>query len=155
MSLVAQRDSPLFFNLSELRPNFDVPEFTVTKSTKKNEIIVPEPTKMVNAKVTIYFDSLALKNKNYHLANGYRILMYSGGNQEEATNIKSKVYRLLGNHIDIYTTYKQPDYKIKVGDYLNKFEAYEVLGKLRKISNRAILIAEQISIKKPVLEDIK
>jgi hypothetical protein len=60
--------------------------------------------------------------------------------------VREKVYTIFPD-IDIYQIYKQPDYKIKVGDYINRFEAHKALYELKAVFPDALITMEQVNIK--------
>jgi len=100
-------------------------------------------------------DSLRLANKmdslsNYLKANplkytGYRILLYSGQSSEEANKVKKQVY-LLNADDNVYTEYKQPSFRVKVGNYLNRIEANYYLEAYKKTFPNAMILPDQIVV---------
>lgn len=93
-------------------------------------------------------DSIAVRNKRIKYAQGYRIIVYSGSNREEIKKIREKVYSIYPD-VDIYQVYKQPDYKIKVGDYINRFEAHYALRQFKTLFPDALITMEQVNIIRP------
>ena len=97
--------------------------------------------------LALKFDSLATINKKILYTKGYRIQIYNGSNKEAITQIKTKVYSRLPD-IDIYTTFWQPNYKVKAGDFMSKIEAYQALGELLKDFSSALVVPDEINLKK-------
>lgn len=133
-------------DLSILRIRYDLPKdtsrpFVVTK------VIEVNPTNHINDTVFKLLDSITVKNKIIKLAQGYRIQVYSGQNKGDLKNVKEKIYELISN-AEIYVTYKQPDYKIKVGDFMNRIEAFEAQGTLRRFFPDALIVPDIINISK-------
>jgi hypothetical protein len=56
---------------------------------------------------------------------GYRVQIYSGSNRSDAIKIKADFLDTYMGET-IYFDYKQPYYKIRVGDYRNKMEAQKM-----------------------------
>ncbi|GAB4332588.1 MAG: hypothetical protein OHK0038_08320 [Flammeovirgaceae bacterium] len=84
------------------------------------------------------------QNENF---NGFRLLAYSGTNRNKATQTKEKLSAFLEDNSmkdDVTMGYEQPNYKVKVGAYLNKFEAHAALSKLRAEFPLLIIIQENI-----------
>jgi hypothetical protein len=91
-------------------------------------------------------DSLAELKRNAPLIPGFRILLYSGNDREQATKARENAYRVLPR-ADVYTLYQAPTFKVKLGDYFQKIEAYRELRKLRYAFPYAVIIQEIVNIK--------
>ncbi len=100
----------------------------------------------VNDTLRLIIDSLAQKNIKILYTPGYRIQVYNGNNKDEISKLKTKIYTKLPD-IDIYTTFRQPDYKVKFGDFKTKIEAYQAMGSLKEIPE-AIIVPDQVNINK-------
>jgi hypothetical protein len=127
------------------------PKRVVTKaSDTKSKDLSPASTirfeKHLNAAVNALLDSMAKSNTRYQSASGYRIMVYSGGSSEESSNAKKEVYDWSTEH-DVYTQYKQPAFRVKVGNFPDRIQAYHVLSDLIKIFPNAVIIPDQIDIK--------
>ena len=99
----------------------------------------------VTAKLNAKLDTIAEKNKQIKFTNGYRIQVYLGNSKEESKSAKEKLYKLFRD-ANIYASYKQPDYKVKFGDYTDRLEVYYVLMSLRNDFPNALIIEEQVNI---------
>jgi hypothetical protein len=122
---------------------------TVTKAADNNEIednkngIEP---KMDNTKeLDANLDAIKIKNKRMKYAQGYRILVYTGSGSEESQKIKEQVNTLVTPE-PVYSVYKQPTFRIKVGDYLTKVDAGGTLFILKKDFPNAIIVPDQITV---------
>jgi len=113
-----------------------VKQTSTTKVIPQNDI-----TKALNAKM----DSIAIKNQKFKYAQGYRVIVYSGNSSEEAKQAKEKVYEILPN-ADIYTVYKQPSFRVKVGDCFDRLEANSLYIKLKNDFANALVVPDQINI---------
>ncbi|TAH26851.1 MAG: hypothetical protein EAZ07_02960 [Cytophagales bacterium] len=113
----------------------------IDNNSKQDFIPTLDVTKQLNQKL----DSIALKNKKFKYAQGYRILVYTGSSSEEVNKIKAKVIEIVGSE-PVYSVYKQPTFRIKVGDYLNRVDAGRVIMLLKTDFPNAILIPDQIII---------
>jgi len=130
-------------NLDSYRPKFDTKTPLTNTIPQGKEAIKPtfDITKSLNEKL----DSIAERNKVIKFAQGYRIIVYSGTQKEEVKKAREKVYSIYPD-IDIHQIYKQPDYKIKVGDFTNRFEAHQALNELKKVFPEALITMEQVNI---------
>ncbi|WP_299461981.1 SPOR domain-containing protein [uncultured Microscilla sp.] len=62
---------------------------------------------------------------------GYRIQIYRGRSRSEAYRVRRRSYQLFP-HLKPYMEYKEPSYRIKVGDFVHAPEYTEVLDELKK-----------------------
>jgi hypothetical protein len=91
-------------------------------------------------------DSLKENNKSIKFIEGYRILVYAGSDKTESLQAKEKLYQIIPEY-NIYAVYKQPTYRIKVGDFKDRWEANQVLvEKIRKDFPNAILLPEKVNL---------
>lgn len=143
--LIAQNERTTNENLQTYRPTFEYkePEKVVFTGKEKTEIT---PTQNINSLIDAKLDTIDAKNKTIKFASGYRIQVYNGSSQEEVKKIREKLYAIYPN-IDIYQTYKQPDFKVKVGDYTDRLEAHYVLHQIKTHFSNAMITLETVNIK--------
>lgn len=85
-------------------------------------------------------------NKKNDLADGYRLqIMFSNG-RNEAYNAKSKLYKQFPRE-SCYVIYEQPYYKLRVGDYTNRFEATDMLNQMLSTYTGAFIVKDKVKIK--------
>lgn len=131
-------------NVSETwRPRF-VPELAANIATSSNSSEVLA-TNSINVHINNLLDSIAYYNKFIDKAIGYRVIVYSGINREEANKVKEKIYKRFPD-IDVYTTYKQPSFKVKVGDFFTRLEAQKMYNQLRNNFPNVLVIEDEIII---------
>ncbi len=109
--------------------------------------VFTEPKEDVTKKLNRSLDSVYIKNKQIKYSQGYRILVYSGTDKVEMSDIRQKVYRQF-REIELYTEFKAPDYRITFGDYIDKIQAHNVLVKILPSIPGALIIQDQINIHK-------
>jgi len=153
MSCTAQKKSgnqPYYESLYEVRPRVTVPvDSTPTSST---DMVTPEKTetvtftKTVNEKVDVVLDSIDRFNLMRRSVDGYTIQIYSGQNREDAMNTKKKMNEERPD-LTANLQYQQPKFRVTVGKYYSKLEAYQDLSRLRTIFPAAILVPEKIPIR--------
>jgi hypothetical protein len=85
-------------------------------------------------------------NKKNDAADGYRIQISFSNDRQEAYNNKSKLYKELPGE-KCYVEYEEPYYKLRVGDYTTRLEAYD---KLRTVISKypgAFVVRAKVKIK--------
>jgi hypothetical protein len=102
--------------------------------------------KEINAHLKLTLDSMAIANRRYQSAPGYRIMVYSGGSSAESSKAKKQVYDW-STEYEVYAQYKQPAFRVNVGNFPDRIKAFEVLSDLIKIFPNAVIIPDQIEIK--------
>jgi hypothetical protein len=141
--------SPKTEDLSKYRPKFKVPEASTKTDAGANPFTpLPgtTPTNHVNELVTALLDTVATMNKSVRYAQGYRILAYSGTERKAAMDIRTAIINRVPEERD-YLQYKQPTFRLKIGDYFNRLEAQQVLQRIKDIIPNAMIVVDQINIK--------
>jgi SPOR domain len=149
LSCVAQKknDKAYYEDLSAIRPRVTPPVDTVRDSSVVGKQIKTVPfTKTVNAKVDAVLDSIDRFNLMRRSVDGFTIQIYSGQNREEAMNTKKKMTTDIPD-LTANLQYQQPKFRVTVGKYYSKLEAYQDLSRLRKSFSSAILVPEKIAIR--------
>ncbi|MFD2246159.1 sporulation protein [Pontibacter ruber] len=129
-------------DLSDYRPKYP------TEDTEA-PVARLEPTNHVNDKVEVLLDTVASVNKSIKYARGYRILAYNGSERQTVMNLRKSILRRVPEEKD-YLTYKQPNFRLMIGDYFTRMEAQQVLNQLRDIIPNALIVSDQININKNV-----
>lgn len=149
MGCVSQKKNtpPYYENLSDIRPRVSAPVDTIVTAP----VIAVQPTavlftKTVNAKVDAVLDSINRFNLIRRSVDGFTIQIYSGQNREEAMNVKMKMTTDMPDLI-ANLQYQQPKFRVTVGKYYSKLEAYQDLSRLRNIFSSAILVPEKVAIR--------
>ncbi|MDR2083410.1 MAG: SPOR domain-containing protein [Bacteroidales bacterium] len=114
--------------------------YTSEKKGEVNIIAEPEFYSILNKKLT--YD---VYNSGYV---GYRVQIYwdAGNNSKQgAYNMADEFYK---NHQDIpaYITFKEPYYRVRVGDFRSKLDADKLLTNLNKNFKGSFVVKEFISI---------
>jgi hypothetical protein len=86
----------------------------------------------------------ATVNSNYISAYGYRVQFFNGPNRKEAFNAQN---RLLQMHPELrtYINYKEPNFKVKAGDFRSRLEASKLIQDLKGIFSSLFIISEKIN----------
>lgn len=80
-------------------------------------------------KVSELTDLYKAYNKSHDITDGYRIQISFSNDRQEAYDNKSKLYKELPDE-KCYVEYEEPYYKLRIGDYATRMEAYD---KLREV----------------------
>lgn len=136
---------PYYEDLSTVRPVFINPD----TATGKPAAPVPatpqtfqnDASKKVNARI----DSLSEINKKYSTMQGYRILVYTGPSSDEAQKNRQLVYSY-NSDLNVYTQFKQPSFRVKVGDFTDRVEANFILNDLKQSFPNAMIVPDQINL---------
>jgi hypothetical protein len=95
------------------------------------------------------FDKLVQKQKDENLANqsmaGYRIQIYFGGIRQKASEVKLEFTSKFPD-VASYLTYQQPNFKVRVGDYRNRFEAQKFLKEIDPFFPSSFIVPDEVKL---------
>ena len=130
---------------SELKEDFDITPYRV-------EIIVPEKKASnvsENQKVWFDYGSPVIETKTKTLVgtgDGFRVLVLTTDNIEEANQIKADVY-FSQNSNEVYIDFEPPFYKVKAGDFDAQKTADDLRFKLNQLGYKeAKVIKDKINL---------
>jgi hypothetical protein len=132
-------------DLSVFRPRYEVGD-DKKETTNQNQLppqVVPKND--INRFLAEKLDSVYSYNEKITSADGFRILVYVGTSSEEARTQRSYAYQALPLERS-YTDWKSPTFKVKVGDFVDKLEAYYAYAKLIKVFPSAIVVPDKVNI---------
>ncbi|RPD49963.1 sporulation protein [Hymenobacter sediminis] len=132
-------------DLSRYRPVFAAPKPPAAAPTTPARPVTP--TNHVNPQIEQRLRDQAFTNQNVKYAQGYRILAYVGLHKDQAMAIRRAVISRYPEEAD-YLTYKQPVFRLWVGDYLTRLEAEQALLRIRPLAPKAELESAQVIINK-------
>jgi hypothetical protein len=107
----------------------------------------PVPTNAVTAQVEQRLRDQAFTNQNVKYTSGYRIRAYLGLEREQVMTIRRQVIGRYPDETD-YITFKQPVYRLYIGDYTTKLEAVRGLARVRQFVPKAELEPMQVLLNK-------
>jgi hypothetical protein len=107
----------------------------------------PVPTNAVTAQVEQRLRDQAFTNQNVKYTSGYRIRAYLGLEREQVMSIRRQVIGRYPDETD-YITFKQPVYRLYIGDYTTRLEAARGLARVRQFVPKAELEAMQVLLNK-------
>jgi hypothetical protein len=140
-------------DLSVLRAKPQVPADTVKDSQpSKNTDTKRDPSQYVEARHTVnkpldaILDSIDRINVNNGFVDGFTIQLYSGIRREEALDVKKQVLTALPE-LDTDVQFVQPNFRVRAGKYINRFEAQRDYMAVKKYFPNAIIIPERVPIR--------
>jgi len=136
-------------DLTKYRPVFTSPA-SATATTTPTPVVpkkVVPPTNQVNSQIEQRLRDVAYTNQSVKYARGYRILAYVGLERNQAMAVRRAVISRYPDETD-YLTFKQPIYRLWVGDYLTRLEAEQALVRIRPLAPKAELQDAQVLLTK-------
>ncbi len=144
---------PATEDLSRYRPVFPaLPAPTAAAPATKAATSItkpaaPAPTNQVNAALEQRLRDQAYVNQNIRYVNGFRIRAYLGMEREQVMRIRRELISRYPDETD-YITFKQPTYRLYIGDFATRLDAVRALNKVRAFAPRAELEAMSVLINK-------
>lgn len=124
--------------------------FFATFSTfSQNDTINPRKVSFSDKNIEELINIYQLKNKQKAVIEGYRIqIFFSSGNNSKklATNVKAN-FMAKYPEITSYMLYQPPNFKVRVGDYRTKLEAYKVFKQIKAEYPSAFIVTDEIYFK--------
>lgn len=84
-------------------------------------------------------------NKKKGSIQGFRIQLVASTNRADIYKVKSKFYSLFPEHRP-YVVYQQPNFKLRIGNYRTRLEAYRDLQEILPQFNDAFIIIDELKI---------
>lgn len=133
-------------DLSRFRPVFTPPKAPAAPLPASARASVT-PMNQVNAQIEQRLRDQAYTNQNVKYAQGFRILAYVGLERDQAMAIRRAVISRYPEETD-YITFKQPVYRLFIGDYLTRLEAEQAVLRIRPFAPKAELQPAQVLLNK-------
>ena len=143
-------------DLTRFRPTFAPPALAPAgvgttprpvAATPPSRAVAPAPTSQINGPLEQRLRDQAYMNEKVKYASGYRIRAYLGLEREQVMTIRRQVISRYPDETD-YITFKQPVYRLYIGDYLTKLDAARGLARVRQFAPKAELEAMQVLLNK-------
>lgn len=132
-------------DLSAVRPSFQTqataPNQTMVKPADGDIKVYKDVSRQLNARL----DTISAYNKRTQTTQGFRILVYTGSSSDESQKMKQMVYSY-NSDLNVYTQYKQPSFRVKVGDFQDRVEASYILNDLKRNFPNAMIVPDQINM---------
>jgi hypothetical protein len=104
--------------------------------TKKSNIAVSKDGRI---------DNLLETYKSSFTIQGYRIQIYSDNKKQPARDEKAKFLSLFSN-VKAHEIYQQPYFKIRVGDFRTKLEAYKFQREIYENFPNSFIVKDEIEV---------
>lgn len=76
---------------------------------------------------------------------GYRVQIYFGVNRPKAAEVKLDFTQRFPD-VAAYLTYQQPNYKVRVGDFVNRFEALRFMKQVEGIYPTVFVVPDDVKL---------
>lgn len=76
---------------------------------------------------------------------GYRVQIYFGVNRPKASEVKLDFVQRYPD-MSAYLTYQQPNYKVRVGDFINRFEALRFMKQVEGIFPTVFVVPDEVKL---------
>ncbi|MCP9769177.1 SPOR domain-containing protein [Lacihabitans sp. LS3-19] len=141
-------------DLSVFLPKYETENSTeeiveVPKKQEKPKDSNPKKIKNENVAVDAVLDQMKEKNLSVTDGKGYRIQVFSGNNKSDFESARNYLLRYFPE-LELYESYSQPTYKIKVGDFINVDQADKYIANLKSKFGTARIIGDKINVKKAI-----
>jgi len=85
--------------------------------------------------------------KNNGRIQGYRVQIHFSNERAKARDIKAK-FLIKYPNVDAYEKYEQPNFKIRVGDFRTRLEAYKFLKEISADFPSSFIVQDEIELPK-------
>ncbi len=83
---------------------------------------------------------------------GYRIVLYTGPDRQKALITKGKAIKLFNDQTAVYYNYERPYFRVKAGNYFDRYSAYPTFVRVKREFPTALLVPEPINVSKVQFE---
>lgn len=132
-------------DLSQYRPKFAPPTIEVTENsrpatgTNKPESFNLAIKNNIDPVLEVKMAQILEANKDITGFPGFTVLAYSGFDKTEAQDIKKAIEASIDGH-EVVLEYDQPNFKVKVGGFLSRAEAYLLHVQIKEEFPESIII---------------
>lgn len=145
-------------DLTRYHPNFEDSLQSLGTEEPASETIAPNPEQKsisgnidmntefaITDSLDFFLSEVTEANREKNSYQGLTIQVYSGLNRTKANEAKTKVYEVLPE-ADPRLVYEQPNYKVKVGKYLDRLEAQKDYASLREEFPLVLVVPEKFKV---------
>lgn len=97
------------------------------------------------AEIWALLEKIAETNKKVKATVGYRVQIYSASDRIEAYATIEKARKILPDE-KIELEYQAPSYKVKIGHYLSRIEAYRAYNLVHEAFPEAVILNDKVNI---------
>jgi len=115
--------------------------FTVPAvNAQQGEIVIHK-----DAKIDAFLDFYADHVNSFEEAPGYRIQILGGTSRDEAYKVRGK-FKYQYSQYQTYLTYNSPYFKVRVGDFIERLDAYRFLQQIKPKFSGAFMVEEVVQL---------
>ncbi|MEM0938620.1 MAG: SPOR domain-containing protein [Bacteroidota bacterium] len=133
-------------DLSAHRPSYTIENNEAEETT---DSIQPKKYTPLTGHIGMELDSIAKiayrQNIEGRYVDGYTIQVYSGVSRNDANEAQSKMSGFFPD-LDARVTYRQPNFRVRGGQFIDRLEANRVYNEVKQEFPRALLIPERLLI---------
>ncbi len=123
--------------------------FSFTSLSNAQEITTSDPDSALIITRDARLDELINKQKEENILNqtmqGYRIQIYFGGVRQKASEVRLDFTNRFPD-VPAYLSYQQPNFKVRVGDYRNRFEAQKFLKSIEGLFPTCFIVPDEVKL---------
>ena len=113
---------------------------------KEEKIILSDQVKNnIKSELDSIIQIIRSESENINYIDGYTIQLYLGGDRNKAEETEEKISEI-DSLIFKNTVFTQPNYRVKIGQYTDRFKVSEEYQRFKKLFPNAIIIPEKIKI---------
>ena len=112
------------------------------KTTTSVENTIPRG---INEELDSIINIIKYESNEINSIDGYTIQIYLGDDRSEAEKAEKKL-NAIDSLIERKTVFTQPNYRVKVGQYYDRFKVNKDYNRLKKEFRNAIIIPQKIKI---------
>ncbi|MCS7019627.1 MAG: SPOR domain-containing protein [Cytophagales bacterium] len=98
----------------------------------------------IQPKLNALRQAMAATNKNIKFSQGFRVVVYSGNNREEANKVISEVRKLTTETPEL--VYEQPNFRVKLGNFFTRADAFALYTQIKSNYPNAVIVNDRITI---------
>lgn len=76
---------------------------------------------------------------------GYRIQIIQNTNRDQVRTEKTKLLTHY-SHVRAYETYDSPFFRLRVGDFKTRFDAYKVFAEIKDMFGNAFIVPDEVNV---------
>lgn len=133
----------LFASLSGFAQDDFIRELQTQSNAHDGKIVLQQDAQLTQ----LLQNHIALNQFNESKIDGWRVQIHSSSNRQEAENARAKFLQNFPNY-PTYFIYQPPMFKIRVGDFLTREEAFMLYKQTVKLFNVSYVINDQIQFPK-------
>jgi len=104
-----------------------------------------EPSLDITSRLDVVLDTIARVNQEIPNIQ-YTVLVHNSNSRQAADEARKNVFRVMPD-ANPKMQFISPSYRVKVGNYNDKIEAYQTLVKLKDMFPNAVIVPEQVYFK--------